>query len=125
MARVKYSVEFQLKANPELIYTYVATASGLSTWFADNVNINSDVFSFEWGDVIEKARLLKSKHGKMAKFKWLGRDQDEFLTFDIEQDELTREVALIVSDYEEEDEVDDARLMWESSIDQLRQTIGA
>lgn len=123
--RKEYSVEFPLKAGPDLIFNYLATASGLAAWFADDVNVNGDIYEFEWDGAVERAQLVKRKPGKMAKFHWLDREGEEYLTLEIAQDELTSDVALVISDYEEEDEIDEAKMIWSVSVDTLRGTIGA
>lgn len=124
MARVKYTLEFTTRAKPELIYTYISTASGLQAWFADDVNVNGKTYTFIWDGSGEKAELISKKINKMTKFKWLERDADEFVSFEIVRDDLTDDVSLMVTDYEEEEDVEDARAVWEVSIDQLKMTIG-
>jgi len=124
MARVKYSCEFTTRAKPELLYTYISTASGLQAWFADEVNVNGKTYAFIWDGAEEKAELVSKKIHKMTRFKWLDRDEDEFVQFDIVKDELTNDVSLMVTDFEEEDEVEDAKDVWEVSMDQLKATIG-
>ncbi len=124
MARVKYTEEFTTRAKPELIYTYISTASGLAAWFADDVNVNGKVYTFIWDGAEEKAELVSKKINKMTKFKWLDRDEDEFVQFEIVRDDLTDDVSLLVTDFEEEEDRPDARAVWEVSIDQLKMTIG-
>jgi hypothetical protein len=124
MARTKYSAEFPTRAKPELIYTYISTASGLQTWFADEVNVNGKIYTFIWDGAEEKAELVSKKINKMTKFKWLDRDEDEYVGFEIVRDELTDDVSLMVTDFEEEEDVEDAKAVWEVSMDQLKMTIG-
>ncbi|MGB0429130.1 MAG: START-like domain-containing protein [Bacteroidia bacterium] len=124
MARVKYTEEFTTRAKPELIYTYISTASGLATWFADDVNVNGKIYTFIWDGAEEKAELVSKKINKMTKFKWLERDEEEFVQFEIVRDDLTDDVSLMVTDFEEEEDRPDARAVWEVSIDQLKMTIG-
>lgn len=124
MARVKYTLEFTTRAKPELIYTYISTASGLATWFADDVNVNGKSYTFIWDGAEERAEMISKKINKMTKFKWLDREGDEFVGFEIVRDELTDDVSLLVTDYEEEEDVEDAKAVWEVSMDQLKMTIG-
>ena len=46
--KVKFDIEFTIQASPQLIYQYISTPSGLSEWFADNVNSRGEIFSFFW-----------------------------------------------------------------------------
>ncbi|MEX0966738.1 MAG: START-like domain-containing protein [Bacteroidia bacterium] len=122
--REKYTAEFQLRSSPDLLYNYLATASGLTAWFADDVTVNGDVYTFMWDGSPERAQMIRKKPGKLVKFQWLDRDAEEYLTFEIELDELTRDVALMVTDFENEDEIQEAKMVWQVSIDQLKSTIG-
>ena len=36
--KIKYEMEFPIHASPSLLYQYISTPSGLSEWYADNVN---------------------------------------------------------------------------------------
>ena len=38
MSKIKFELEFPIHASPKMLYQYFATPSGLSEWFADNVN---------------------------------------------------------------------------------------
>jgi hypothetical protein len=124
MARVKYTLEFPTRAKPELLYGYISTASGLATWFADDVNVNGKIFTFIWDGAQETAELVSKKINKMTKYKWLDRGADEFVMFEIVRDDLTDDVSLLITDFEEEDELNDARAVWEVCVDQLKMTIG-
>ena len=122
--RKKFVLEYPLNAGPEFLYTYISTASGLATWFADDVNINGDTFSFMWEGSSEKAKLVNKRTNKYVKFQWMDRDPDEYFTFEIDQDELTGDVALIISDYENEEDIKGATMIYNVSIDRLKGTIG-
>ena len=56
----KYELEFLLKTSPRVLEKLINTPDGLSEWFADDVNINDDIYSFEWDGNEEEARLLQN-----------------------------------------------------------------
>ena len=60
--KVKYELEFPIQASPQLLYNYISTPSGLSEWFADNVNSRGELFTFIWDDSEEQAKLLTKKN---------------------------------------------------------------
>ncbi len=122
--RKEYNVEFPVRAKPELVYNYLLDPSGLASWFAEDVNVNGETYDFIWEGSTEKAQLIQSKPNKLVKYKWIERDKEEFLTFQIEKDDLTGDTSIIVSDFDEENEIEEAKLMWESIIEQLKGTIG-
>ena len=126
--KLKYELEFPIHASPSLLYQYISTPSGLSEWFADNVNSRGELFTFIWDDSEEKAKLMAKRSGERVKFRWLdedGGDTDYFFEIKIMEDEITKDVSLIITDFAEEDEVEDAKMFWENQIEELKHTIGA
>ena len=59
--KIKYELEFPIQSSPQLLYQYISTPSGLSEWFADNVNSRGEFFTFIWNDSEERAKLAESK----------------------------------------------------------------
>ena len=128
MTKSKFELEFTIQASPQLLFQYLSTPSGLSEWFADNVNARTERFSFFWDDSEEDAILLKKKSNEFVRFKWLNGDEDQddcFFEMKIEVDEITKDVSIIVTDFSEEDEVEEAKMLWESQIGDLKQVLGS
>jgi len=124
--KIKFEIEFVVHASPSLLYQYMATPSGMSEWFADNVNSRGEFYTFIWDGSEEKAKLLGKKSGERIKFKWV-EDDDESYYFElrIQVDEITKDVSLIVTDFAEEDEVEEGKMFWENQISELKQVIGS
>lgn len=122
--RIAYTSEFPFNARPQLVYNYIATPSGLATWFADDVNVNEDIFTFIWDGEEEKSRLVRSKRNELTRFEWIEREGDEYLEFRISQDELSGGITLTITDYEDADELEEARMVMERLVESLRATIG-
>jgi len=128
MTKSKFELEFTIQASPQLLFQYLSTPSGLSEWFADNVNARTERFSFFWDDSEEDAILLKKKSNEFVRFKWLNGDEDQddcFFEMKIEVDEITKDVSIIVTDFAEVDEVEEAKMLWESQIGDLKQVLGS
>ncbi len=126
--KVRYEIEFPINSSPQLLYQYISTPSGLSEWFADNVNSRGEFFTFIWNDSQEKARLSSKKTGEKVKFKWVdeqSKDTEYFFELHILVDELTKDVSLMVVDFADKDEVDEATLLWENQISDLKHLIGS
>ena len=123
--KIKYELEFPIQASPYMLYQYISTASSLSEWYADNVNSRGKVFSFFWDGVEEQAELISSKNNQFVKFKWLEEDDDYYFEIKIVVDELTKDVSLMVTDFSEEDEVEESKMLWESQIADLKQVLGS
>lgn len=126
--KIKYEIEFVVHASPSLLYQYMATPSGMSEWFADNVNSRGEFYTFIWDGSEEKAKLLGKKSGERIKFRWLEDEEegeDYYFELRIQVDEITKDVSLMVTDFAEEDEVDEGKMFWENQIAELKQVIGS
>jgi uncharacterized protein YndB with AHSA1/START domain len=124
----RYELEFPINSSPQLLYQYISTPSGLSEWFADNVNSRGEYFTFIWDDSEENARLSSKKTGEKIKFRWIDdnkKDTDYFFELRILEDEITKDVSLMVIDFAYEDELDEAKLLWENQISDLKHVIGS
>jgi len=121
-----FELEFPIQSSPSLLYNYIATPSGLSEWFADNVNSRGELFTFIWDDSEEQAKLLSKKSGERIKFRWLDDEDDPyFFELRIVVDEITKDVSLMVGDFAEEDETEEAKMLWENQIGSLKHVIGS
>ena len=123
--KIKYELEFPIQASPNMLYQYISSASSLSEWYADNVNSRGKVFSFFWDGVEEQAELVSSKNNQSVKFKWLEEDDNYYFEIKIVVDELTKDVSLMVTDFSDEDEVEESKMLWESQIADLKQVLGS
>jgi uncharacterized protein YndB with AHSA1/START domain len=126
--KLRYEIEFPINSSPQLLYQYISTPSGLSEWFADNVNSRGEFFTFIWNDSEEKARLASKKSGEKVKFKWVddsNKDTEYFFELNILVDELTKDVSLMVVDFARKDEIEEATQLWENQISDLKHVIGS
>ena len=123
--KIKYELEFPIQASPNMLYQYISSASSLSEWYADNVNSRGKIFSFFWDGIEEQAELVSSKNNQFVKFKWLEEDDDYYFEIKIVVDELTKDVSLMVTDFSEEDEVEESKMLWQSQIADLKQVLGS
>ena len=124
-SKVKFQLEFVVKASPALLFSYISTPSGLEQWFADNVKSRGEEFVFIWENAEESARMLSKKTNQSVKFKWDEDDEEEtYFELRLQVDDLTQDLALIVTDFADEDEVDEAKLLWEAQLTKLHSIIG-
>ena len=124
--KIKYEIEFPIQASPQLLYNYISTPSGLSEWFADNVNSRGELFTFIWDDSEEQAKLVTKKSSERIKFKWLESSNDaSFFELRIEVDPITKDVSIIVTDFSDEDELEESKMLWENQIASLKQILGS
>ena len=109
--RIKFEMEFPIKVSQKLLFQYISTPSGLSEWFADNVNSRGEIFIFIWDDSEESAKLIRKINNEKIQFQWLDDEEtDYYFELRIQFDEITKDVSLIVTDYaEDEDEVEESK----------------
>jgi uncharacterized protein YndB with AHSA1/START domain len=126
--KIRFEIEFPIHASPQLLYQYISTPSGLSEWFSDNVNSRGELFTFIWDDSEEQAKLLNKKSGERVKFRWLDDEEDNqtyYFEIRIQVDEITKDVSLMVTDFAEEDELDESKMLWTNQISDLKQVLGS
>ncbi|HQV36346.1 MAG: SRPBCC domain-containing protein [Flavobacterium sp.] len=126
--KIRYEIEFAVNSSPQLLYQYISTPSGLSEWFADNVNSRGELFTFIWDDSKERARLASKKSNERVKFRWIDdqdKDTDYFFELRISEDEITKDVSLVVVDFAFEDELIESKQLWENQISDLKHVIGS
>ena len=123
-----FSLEYDFHASPQLLFQYLSTPSGLSEWFADNVNSRGEQFTFIWDDSEETALLLQKKNNDKVKFQWQNDEEDDedyYFEFKIQVDEITKDVSLIVTDFAEEDELEESKMLLDNLVSDLKQVLGA
>ena len=123
--KIKFQIEFVIQSSPQMLYQYLATPSGLSEWFADNVNSRGEKFTFIWDGAEEDAKLLKRKTDEFVRFAWEENDDDSYFEMKIIVDEITKDVSLFITDFAEEDEVEESKMLWGNQVSDLKQVIGS
>jgi hypothetical protein len=124
----KYELEFLFKTLPRILENMIATPSGLSEWFADDVNVDDDIYSFEWDGNVEKARMINHKVHTKIRFRWLADEEEDLDTyFEISYlvDPMTSSVAVIITDFAYPEDKDSAILLWDQQIHTLKRLLGA
>ena len=108
MEKIKYEMEFPIHASPTLLFQFISTPSGMQEWYADNVNSRGEFFTFIWEGSEEEAKLISTKKTDYIRFQWLeDEDTDYYFELRIQVDEITKDVSIIVTDFAEEDELEE------------------
>ncbi len=123
--KTKYELEYTLNTSPKVLFNRLSTPGGLAEWFADDVNLVKGLYRFIWDGSEQTASILTRKDNKYIRYRWTDDEQeDSYFEFRIRTDELTGDVALIITDFAEDDEKDDAIDLWDSQVSELKHAIG-
>ena len=127
MERKKLHLEYLLNGSSKsVLWSSISTPSGLEGWFADKVETREKVFTFCWGKTERRpAELLAARPNVYVRFRWLDDENErEFFEMRIATNELTNDYVLEITDFADEDELDDLTELWDSQVDTLRRTCG-
>jgi len=124
--RVKFELEYPIKSSPKVVFPRLSTPEGLAEWFADDVTVDGDLFSFFWQKSATKAKLSALKENKLVRFEWADKEDEEsnYFEFRLNADELTGDVSIIITDFAEPDEKEDAIYLWDTQITELKRILG-
>jgi hypothetical protein len=128
MEKEKIELEYLLKTSIKVLDNMLSTPSGLSEWFAEDVNIKDDVYTFIWDGSEEEARLVTKKTNAKVKWRWIEDEEDgsdSYFELRYEVDPMTKAVILSITDFAEADELDEATRLWDQQISELKRVLGA
>ena len=121
----KLELEYLVNVSPNILFTRLSTPSGLAEWFADDIYVQDGIFRFIWSNAEQQAKLLHTKKNQCVRFKWVDdEDNQSYFEFRIAKDELTGDVALIITDFATNDEKEDAIELWDTQISNLKLVLG-
>lgn len=122
----KFELEFVVRSSPVVLFELLSTPSGLSEWFADDVNIRDDIFTFFWDGTPQSAKILGLKEQEYVRFQWTEKKDGSYFEFRLQIDELTSDVSLIITDFAENDsEKASSSLLWESQVNKMLHVLGS
>ena len=124
----KFELEFLFKTSPRVLENMISTPGGLAEWFADDVNNEDDLYSFEWDGNIEQANLLFNKNNSKVRFKWVDDEDGDLETyFEISStvDPMTASVSLQIIDFAYKEDKESAILLWNQQVGDLKRILGA
>ena len=124
--KLKFILEYEIRSSSKILYNYISQPNGLSEWFADDVKVKDQIFTFIWDDGEEqKAKMLSFKENKMVKFHWVDDEPYTYFELEIVKDELTNDVALVITDFALSENLKDRQMIWNVQIESLLSVIGA
>ncbi|MBQ7853317.1 MAG: hypothetical protein IJ342_10695 [Muribaculaceae bacterium] len=114
-----------MKSTPvSILWDYISSENGLKQWFADNVKIKDKDYTFIWKGYSQEAKMVGMRKGLALKLQWLDAPSRTYFEMRILTSEMTDNTVLQITDFAEEDEMDESQDLWRSQIDTLRRVIG-
>lgn len=121
----KFELEYAINSSPRVLFNRLSTPGGLAEWFADDVNLHGGIYTFIWEQSEQQAEVVQRKDNKYIRFRWVEEeDKEPYFEFRLNQDELTGDVSLMITDFAEDDETTDAVDLWDTQIAELKHVIG-
>ena len=125
MEHIKYKMEFDMKSTPvSILWDYISSENGLKQWFADNVKIKDKDYTFIWKGYSQEAKMVGMRKGLALKLQWLDAPSRTYFEMRILTSEMTDNTVLQITDFAEEDEMDESQDLWRSQIDSFRRVMG-
>ncbi len=123
--KVKYTLEFDFRSSPKILFNALSDSSGLAGWFADEVKTKDNVYTFVWEGGESYAKLVGIKDQLLVRFQWLDDTDGTYFQFEIKEDDITSDIALILTDFANPGEKDTSIRLWESQVQKLRMLLGS
>lgn len=126
MSKEKFQLEYNIKSSLKVLFNRLSTASGLNEWFADDVRVQGKKYTFLWDGSEQTAEMINRKDLKYVRFHWIDDEDDKaYFEFKLNKDELTGELALIVTDFAEPEEIKESTELWDTQVSELKHILGS
>jgi uncharacterized protein YndB with AHSA1/START domain len=128
--KTRFVAEFPVNASPKILFPYLATASGLSQWFCDDVRyVEGQRLNFIWDQDNHYAEISGQRLNRAVRFVFLDDHRHQvvdanFLEFTLDSSQVTDEVYLRVVDYSAGHSAAEQHEMWEGLVAKLREQVG-
>ena len=121
----KFVLEYNMKNAPlALLWNYITTDNGLREWFADDVVIDGKNYTFIWNGASQTAKMIASRNGMYIRLRWDDGEPTAFFEMRISKNELADHTTLTITDFADEDDMDDQKSLWDSEVENLRRVLG-
>jgi uncharacterized protein YndB with AHSA1/START domain len=131
MGKLKYIVEYEIRASVKMVFPYLSTPNGLAEWFAEKVKVMNDnkTYDIVWDGVGHPARIVAQRTNAYVKYQFLPETPEDeedpsYLEFKLNHNEMTDTTFLKIIDYSEITNENDLRELWNNLIATLRERIG-
>lgn len=126
MNKEKFHIEYIFdNVSRRSLWNHLTTPPGLSAWFADDVIINNNIYTFKWNKEEQNAEVVFMKPEISIRYRWVDEtDNNAYFEFLIHTIELTGGTSLEITDFAEPGEKKDAIDLWDTQVEELKRTLG-
>ena len=119
-----FELEYEIKASAKMVFPFLSSASGLATWFADDVNIKPNgMFDFIWDDESHLGSLTVKKANKTVVIDL--EEGENKIIFDLDINEFTQSLFIKVTDGSDmADSIEECEEIWDTLFEELREQFG-
>jgi hypothetical protein len=125
MAKEIFEIDYIIKTSPRILYDFVKLPTHLSQWFCERCDNKGDEYTFMWKGYKENATLIDDIEEELVAFQWENSENDEFFEFAIQQNEISGDTVLIITDFADANELEDQKLWWENQVVKLQRAMGS
>jgi uncharacterized protein YndB with AHSA1/START domain len=129
-AKRRFEMEYPINASPKLLFPYLASASGLSQWFCDDVRLDPDHrLNMVWDKQNHFAEITLQRPGRSVRYVFLDERKQaltdaNYLDFSLEYSKITDSVFLRVTDYSDHSNDQEQQELWDGLVSKLREQVG-
>ena len=124
----EYSVSAK---SPKIVWDMIGNAAGMQKWLADSVTEDGNHWTFTWGKpwterdtkVSEVLEIVKPCYIRL-KWDYKEVDPQAYWEIRIEQSELTGHINLVITDYADDEDIDDLSNLWDENMERLHRVSG-
>ena len=124
--------EFEINSSPNILFPFISGLDGLQRWYAEEANyISDEVSDLIWDSEHHYVKLQSARKNNSVVMEFLSDDKKavenpNVLKLNIEKNELTSVVYLMVEDYTDLVDTDkEFQDIWGSLVDDLKDILGA
>jgi hypothetical protein len=78
-----------------------------------------------WKGYKENATLIDDIEEELVAYQWENSENDEFFEFAIQQNEISGDTVLIITDFADANEIEDQKMWWENQVVKLQRAMGS
>ncbi len=122
----KIVLEYLFHTSPNILFEQISTPYGLMGWFAQDIDVNGNIFIFKWGDYRMDAKVIVRPSDYYVRFDWLDEPEQKYTEIKLEYNKLSKDTSMRIVDFAEETEDDKEDLinLWDESIKRLKLRLG-